>query len=115
MLTPRPRLRGRPRGRPIHSADRYSRSVGRRESRWSEPSCRRSSPLGQSTRLGVSLDDLVQIAGGGTFYRSQRLLDRLRDAEEREPSFEERGYRDLARGVERTGIRTALLTGAAGP
>ena len=60
-------------------------------------------------RLRVGLDELVEVARRRAVDALERVLDDPRDLEEADAPVEERGDRDLVRGVERAGVRAAAL------
>src|SRR5256714_7167242 len=81
---------------------------GDRRSRGGGPS------LGEAPRLGVRLDEGLEVAGGGSVDGCERLLDRVGDPEERQPALEERPDGDLVRRVVGARIGSSELAGAAG-
>ena len=69
--------------------------------------------LREAPRLGVGLDELVEVARRRAVDRGERLLDDVRDAEERQPPGEERGDGDLVGGVVGARVGAAALAGLA--
>src|ERR671937_2470124 len=70
--------------------------------------------FGEPAGVGVRLLELGEIACGCAVDGPEGVLDRLCDAEERQPAVEERGDGDLVRGVVGAGIAAAPLAGLAG-
>ena len=76
-------------------------------------SCDRHAPLGEAACGRVGLHELGEIARGAAVRGGERLLDDLRDPEERQPPFEEGRDGDLVRGVEDARVGAAELAGPA--
>src|SRR5467141_1536011 len=67
--------------------------------------------LDMTARFFVRRDQVVEVARLRAVGGGKRVGDHLRDAEERQPSLEERRDSDLVRRVECTGIRPSPLSG----